>query len=222
MAVDDEGCMYVTLTNKNELCKVNKEGKLISSVKMWDGPAGRGWLNEPQGVEVHDKQVYVCNSSHHGHVCNSSHYGHGLVVFDTELNFLRSFGYSGHVEGRFSSPLQDLSLDAKGNIYIADCGHNRVQVVDQYGQYLHHFGREGDGEGELKEPRGVHVSGEYVYVSDSGNRRISLFSTSGQFITMFGKYGKEEGELQWPWGITTDKNGFVYLCDISNRRIQVF
>ena len=214
LAVDDDGNMYVT-TNQKELCKINKDGKLVGSpVKMWDaGVAGQGWLDDPQGVEVNNNQVYVCNSAHGGH---------GMVVFDTDLNFLRAFGCSGHVEGMFSSPLQDLSVDADGNIYIVDCGHNRVQVVDQYGQYLHHFGRKGDGEGELKEPRGIHVRGEYVYVSDTGNSRISVFNTSGQFITTFGKYGDEPGELRRPWGITTDSDGFLFVCDPGKHCVEVF
>lgn len=216
LAVDDEGNMFVT-TDKNELCKINKEGRSISSVTKWESPAGQGWLNDPQGVEVNNKQVYVCNSSESGH---------GLVVFDTELNFLRSFGYSGHIKGKFSSPLQDVSVDAEGKIYIADCGHNRVQVVDQYGQYLDQFGQEEDEERavkvQLKEPKGIHVRGEYVYVSDTGNSRIAVFNTSGQFITTFSEYGNKEGQLRRPWGITTDSDGFLYVCDPIRHCVQVF
>lgn len=211
LATDDEGNMYVT-TDKDELCKINREGRLISSVKEWESPAGPGWLHEPQGVAVHDKQVYVCSKPHAR--------GHALIVFDTELRFLRSFGCLGDIEGRFGYEPGDVSLDAKGRIYVADCSNDRVQVLDQYGQYLHHFGREGAEEGELKRPRGVHVSGDYVYVSESGNDRISVFSTSGQFITTFGKYGMGEEELKRPLGITTDRNGFVYF--IANNHIQVF
>lgn len=212
LAIDDERNMYVT-TDKDELCKVNREGRLIRSVKEWESPAGRGDLYEPQGVAVHDKQVYVRNKPH-------SRGGHALVVFDTELKFLRSFGCLGDIAGRFGYEPADVSLDAKGRIYVADCDNDRVQVLDQYGQYLHHFGQEGAGEGELKQPRGVHVHGDYVYVSESGNNRISVFSTSGQFITTFGKYGMGEEELNRPLGITTDRNGLVYF--IANNRIQVF
>jgi len=79
----------------------------------------------------------------------------------------------------------------------------------------------GSGPGELSYPRGIHVDHDYVYVVEWGNHRVSVFHTSGAFISSFGKGGRE-GELNSPKGITTDQDGFLYVCDTSNNRIQMF
>ena len=66
------------------------------------------------------------------------------------------------------------------------------------------------------------VSGDYVYVTELYNHRVSVFRTSGEFVHSFGKRGSDRGELHWPWGIAVDQDGFVFVCDDENSRIQVF
>ena len=61
-----------------------------------------------------------------------------------------------------------------------------------------------------------------MYVTEYSNTRVSLFRTSGEFVHSFGKVGSGRGELNSPRGIAVDQDGFVYVCDNGNRRIQVF
>ena len=141
-------------------------------------------------------------------------------MFDTNLNIISCFGKSG--EGEFSDP-SDLTFDPAGDVYVADrC--NGVQVFSQTGTFLRTFGRCGSGPGELSWPEGICVDHDYVYVVESefGNHRVSVFYTSGAFITSFGSEGSGEGELNHPNGITIDQDGFLYVCDCWNYRIQVF
>ena len=49
-----------------------------------------------------------------------------------------------------------------------------------------------------------------------------MFHTSGEFVHSFGKEGSGSGELQYPFGIAIDQDGFVFVCDTGNSRIQVF
>ena len=62
-----------------------------------------------------------------------------------------------------------------------------------------------------------------MYVSDSGHHRIAVYETSGQFVTSFGRVGKGEGEGEFksPRHITSDHNGFIYVCDCLNDRIKI-
>ena len=71
---------------------------------------------------------------------------------------------------------------------------------------------------------GVHVDHDYAYVAEWGNHRVSVFQTSGAFITSFGKGSSGEGEMVDPAEITTDQDGFLYVCDSNNyiHRIQIF
>ena len=123
-----------------------------------------------------------------------------------------------------SSRNQEIAMDfdAWGNIYLVDYEKHQILVFSDGGQYLHHFGQRGRDNGELNGPRGLGVSGDYVYVVEHWNDRVSVFLTSGQFVHSFGKRGTERGELRYPCGLDVDKNGFVFVCDASNHRVQVF
>ena len=149
-------------------------------------------------------------------------------MFDSNLNFVRLFGTDGDGPDQFKEPV-DIDFDAQGNIYVVDShfvvgtkGEPQVIVFSKDGQYLHHFGQKGQGEGELYGPQGLCVSGDYVYVTEHYNHRVSVFHTSGDFVHSFGKKGSSRGELNCPWGIAIDRDGFVFVCDKDNGRIQVF
>ena len=51
---------------------------------------------------------------------------------------------------------------------------------------------------------------------------IVVYETSGQFVTSFGRCGYEEGELGNPYCITSCADGFIYVCDYLNNRVQIF
>jgi len=70
-----------------------------------------------------------------------------------------------------------------------------------------------------------------VYVLDAGNGRIQAFSQSGEYVTQWGSEGNGEGEFNFgdgPWAgsfagsICVDDEGFIYVADVGNKRIQVF
>ena len=41
-------------------------------------------------------------------------------------------------------------------------------------------------------------------------------------MTSFGCYGSEEGCFEYPCAQCVDKDGFVYVADFDNDRVQVF
>ena len=144
-----------------------------------------------------------------------------VQVFDSDLNFVQSFGTHGDGPGQFKQPW-DIDFDAQGNIYVVDLHKGQVIVFSEDGQYLRHFGQKGQGKGEFNEPNGLCVSGEYVYITEYVSSRVSVFCTSGEFVHSFGKFGSGRGELRFPRGIAIDQDGFVFVCDVGNKRIQVF
>ena len=207
LAVSDDGSMYVT--GAHRLSKFNSHGKLVKSVG--GKGSGTGQFDDPQGIALSkDNKLFVCDRRNNR-----------IQVFDTNLKFISFFGKEGHGEGEFRHPI-DLNFDPAGDVYVADCYNHRVQVFSQNGTFLRTFGECGSGPGELSSPEGVHVDHNYVYVVDTGNHCVSVFYTSGAFVTSFGKEGSEEGELSLPCGITIDQDGFIYICDCWNNRIQIF
>ena len=61
-----------------------------------------------------------------------------------------------------------------------------------------------------------------MYVSENTNNHVSVFHTSGEFVHSFGKEGSGRGDLNNPYGIAINQDGFVFVCDEGNNRIQVF
>ena len=216
IATDGEGNVYVasghgSIASAHKMQKFNRYGQLVKSIGKWGRSPGE--FDYPRGVRYYNHQVYVCDN------------GNGRVqVFDSNLNFVLSFGTNNDGPGQLKGP-RDIDFDAQGNIYVLDFVVNqlsdRVQVFSEDGQYLCHFG-EWPGEGDLQHPEGLCVSGDYVYVTEKSNANVSVFHTSGEFVHSFGERGSGRSELKHPRGIAIDRDGFVFVCDSGNSCIQVF
>ena len=208
VAVDEDGNIYVVDCESHRLSKFNADGKLVKTV---GGKGGRtGQFDWPHGIALSkDNKLFVCDSNNNR-----------IQVFDTNLKFIGCFGKEGSGDGEFRYPI-DLTFDPVGDVYVTDRYNHCVQVFSQSGTFLRTFGSYGSGPGDLSYPRGIHVHYDYVYVVEFGNGRVSVFYTSGEFITLFGRRSSG-GELIDPCGITIDQDGFLYVCDSSNNRIQVF
>lgn len=97
------------------------------------------------------------------------------------------------------------------------------------------WGGQGTDPGSFDSPRNVAIGPDgSVYVADSGNNRIQKFGADGKFVTAWGHmcrmYEGEAGcqapdgagEMYDPWGIAVDGDGFVYVADTWNHRVQKF
>ena len=204
IAIDDMDNIYVSSYHK--LQKFTTSGELIKCV----GQQGRkeGEFDDPRGVTLCNKQVYVCDRNNHR-----------IQVFDLDLNYFRSIGSHGTGRGKFDEPY-DVKFDAAGNIYVAESGNERVQVMDNSGHFIRSFGQE--GEGKLEFPSALLIADKFVYVCDFSSDCIAVYETSGQFVTKFCRPGHEEGELNGPFCVTTCMDGFVHVCDYWNNRVQIF
>ena len=143
---------------------------------------------------------------------------HHIQVFDINFNFVQSIGSPGKGRGEFSAPC-DVKLDTAGNMFVAEYNNSRVQVLDNSGHFKQTLGDE--GKRKLSEPSGLHIADKYVYISDCRSHCIVVYETSGQFVTSFGRPGQNEGEFSWPYCITSCVDGFIHICDYSNRRVQI-
>jgi len=62
-------------------------------------------------------------------------------------------------------------------VYVTDPSHHRVLVYGKGGDVIGGWGREGEGEGEFRQPMGIGVGPDgSVYVADSRNNRIQRFA----------------------------------------------
>lgn len=210
IAADEQGNVYITSASGHSIAKYNRSGCCLASRDNQGTKLGE--LTNPCGVSVIDDEVYVCDR-------NNSR----IHVFNKKLNPVRTFGSQGRNPGQLHWPY-DLTQDSEGRVYVTDCDNHRVQVFDKSGQFLHAFGGRGSEGSKLKRPTGISLSkdGQHIFVSEYDNHRVSVYKRDGTFVSFFCHYGTKKGELCYPVGLAFDCDGFLYVCDQGNNRIQVF
>ena len=194
VAVDEEDSIYVVEREGGCISKYNKNGKHLRS-------SAAKALNSPWGLRLIHTELYVCDTDNHQ-----------ILVFDKE-ELVQS---NTSMQLRFNYP-KDLATDEKGNVYVAT-GINRIQAVTPDGQPILplHF--------TASSPVGICFDHRrrIFYVVDQQLGQVSVYTPTGEIIYSFCKDGNKEGELSSPMGIAIDGDGFVYVCDYGNNRIQVF
>ncbi len=121
--------------------------------------------------------------------------------------------------------VQDVTISASGDIYVADTSNYRVMKFDAAGNYLTKWvaGMPGSGNGEFNTPQGVASDADgNIYVVDKGNNRVQKFDSNGNFLLKWGTGGSGDGQFSYPYGIAIDASSSVYIADEGNQRIQKF
>ena len=155
-------------------------------------------------------------------VCNSIDSCLPVVDYKDKVRPVVSVGSRGSSEGQFFNPFGVVFNSKTNNIYVADQSNNRVQVFDKDGKYLFKFG-DMDGPGKMKSPLCIAIYKEKVFVTQFQGGCVLVFDLKGNFIIQIGNTGSGEGQFNSPRGITISEfNGDIYVCDSSNKRIQIF
>ncbi|MBR4073129.1 MAG: hypothetical protein IKK24_04210, partial [Clostridia bacterium] len=86
-------------------------------------------------------------------------------------------------EGILDNP-QDMVIDSKGNIYIADTGNNAIVKLDSDGKMIYSITESGGK--NISYPLGLFIdTKDEVFFSDNGNQRIVHISSKGEYIEEF-------------------------------------
>ena len=176
-------------------------------------PEGYSWP-ETAGVATDaDDNVYVFNRGEHP-----------MMVFDKDGNFLRSWG-----EGIFTRA-HGVSRGPDNTLYCTDDGDHTVRQCTLDGKVLMTIGNPGNASDLFSgNPfnRCTHTATDPdngdIFVTDGyGNSRIHKYSPDGNLLDSWGAPGTGEGEFNIIHNIATDQNGYIYICDRENHRVQVF
>jgi sugar lactone lactonase YvrE len=125
-----------------------------------------------------------------------------------------------------------VTVDASGNIYIADTRNRRIRMVNTgINTIVAGTGTlrsSGDGglatSAMISDPRGVafDVSGN-IYITDSNNSTSIITTVAGNRTAGYSADGGEAKSslLNRPEGIAVDASGNTYVCDTGNGRLRV-
>ena len=179
------------------------------------------WAKLPEGWEFRDVAAVAVDSKDRVYAFNRGE--HPIIVFDRAGNFLRSWG-----EGAFPRA-HGIHIDAEDNLYLTDDGGHFVRKCTTEGKVLMELGVPGTATPYMSgRPfhRCTHTAlspkGE-IYVSDGyGNAKIHKYSPDGKLLQSWGEPGTDPGQFNVPHNIATDPEGWVYVADRENHRVQVF
>jgi hypothetical protein len=180
------------------------------------------WAKLPKGWELVDVADIVVDSN--DRVIVNSRGGHPIIIFDKDGNILSSWG-----EGLFVRP-HGMTIGPDGLLYCTDDLEHTVKKFTLDGKLLQTIGTPGKSAELMSgEPFNLPTKVAFepgtgnLYISDGyGNPRVHKYTSSGERLFSWGRSGVEVGEFDVPHSICTDRQGFVYVADRENHRIQVF
>ncbi|MBR1368723.1 hypothetical protein RJ53_04045 [Methanocalculus chunghsingensis] len=221
ISIDDDGAMYITDILNNRVQKFDQNGAFLA---QWGSHGSDdGQFRSPSGILVDGAGgVYVVDS-----------WNNRIQKFTNDGAFIRSWGKRGDGDAEFEVP-HDIAIDSSGSIYVTDYYNNRIQKFDSNATFITTWGAESPGDGAFYHPEGMTVDNAgNIYVVDTWNSRIQVFDKTGTFIRGFGEEGsptlpgaefvdEAEGKFKWPKGVAVDSDGFIYVADTGNSRIQKF
>ena len=202
---DEDGYFYVT--KEHEVLRINSKGDIINN-STDNIRNSSDMFSHPRGLTIYKKMLYICDS-----------HNDRIQVLDLNLNFIKTIGSNGSEDLHFGGPL-DVKFDAVGNMFVAERDNKRIQVIDRKEKYVKTFGQEGVM--PLKAPTSLYIADNHVYIADWRGHRVVVYNTTGSFVASFGRRGKETGEFRYSYCVTSCADGFIYVCDWDNERVQIF
>ena len=142
-----------------------------------------------------------------------------LAAFDLppaagqEPAWLATIGGYGSTTGRFAYPHHMAISPATGNLYVGDLLNHRVQVLTSTGAFVRQW--------PLSNADGIAV-GRQDTVYALSMHQVFKFTSTGTLVTSWGGFGTGDGQFNYAMDVGVDSQGYVYVIDGQNRRVQKF
>lgn len=115
-----------------------------------------------------------------------------------------------------------VSVDAQGRVWVADTGNDRILIIASNRQSTETVSLPVPSGADRTDPTDVAVTpdGTRTYVVDNDNHRLVLRdNATGQWTVLGGK-GRGLGRFRWPFMICIGTEGYVYVSEAINARVQ--
>ena len=234
IAVDASGNLYVADRDNHKIRKINPSGVVTTLAGSGaqgaaDGIGTAASFAIPNGVAVDaDGNVYVADWSNH------------KIRKITAAGVVTTLAGSGSIGARdgtgidasFNAP-QGVTVDATGNVYVADSYNNKIRKITAAGvvsTFVLRYYSPDNTSPDMYYPRSVAVDAAgNVYVADMYNNRIIKITPEFSVTTLAGGNNGISGDTNGtgkaarfnnPAGIAIDAAGKVYVADSGNTIIR--
>lgn len=200
---DKDDNLYVVDSGNNRVQKFTKDGEFLA---QWgEAGSGEGQLNLPWGLTIDNNgDVYVADWGN-DRVQKFASDGRFLAEFGTSVGAILPYRDSQYTSldgvGQFCRPT-GVAVDKVGDIYIADWGNNRVQVLTADGRHVTTF----TGDAGLSK-----WAEEKLEASPDLKRQHSLLRDL-----------EPERRFWRPTAVAIDEVGRIIIADGNRGRLQVY
>ncbi|MGL5721419.1 MAG: hypothetical protein ACRCY4_03340 [Brevinema sp.] len=139
----------------------------------------------------------------------------------TFTSYYDGFSQAAHRLQRGSFLAYDELTDRK---FISSFGTGGVLELDGMNTILREYGRRFLFSSILKRPTGIVATSNSLYVADFQQDKIFIFNRdlTGSLKTSFGEKGSAYGQLSGVMGLTLGKEGYLYVVNGGNARVDRF
>jgi len=261
LALDGDGNLYVSDWFNSCVRMVDRRGLIwtvagtpgVSGFRGDGGPAPRALLSAPCGLAIVGRRMYLADARNHRVRMVRLPVPHprpalapsrrrpspGTMKTAAGNGLPGAFGSGPRSQEISLDQPHGLCVDARGGLYLADLGNNRVLAVGRNGSVrtlagVGWPGYSGDGgparAAGLNQPADVCGDAKgNIYIADQNNHRVRRIDPSGAIDTLAGTgeagFSGDEGpatsaQLDHPVALTVGADGSVYIADKSNHRIR--
>ncbi|NOY67730.1 MAG: hypothetical protein GXP13_10055 [Gammaproteobacteria bacterium] len=232
ITLDDKGNRYVTDTGRNQVLLYDKNDGFVRAygIKKQFKPAdvlidGTDlYISDLLNHEIHvldqktgktlskissvgskkDEVFFPTNLAldPNGNLLISDTGNYRVQLFNTNGNYIRSYGHAGSGLGQFARP-KGIAVDRDGQIYVVDSAFENVQVFASDGELLLYFGKPGNDVDSLNLPADITIQyagvEKFQKYADKNFTLEYLIMVSNQFgpnkigVFGYGRYGNEDG-----------------------------
>ena len=194
LAFDTNNYLYVVDTDNHRVQKFDISGSYV--LQFGTKGSKDGQLSSPVGITVHNNRVFVADKANNR-----------ISVFQCSGQFSYTLGSS-----NLSSP-QDIIVTSNKQVLVTNYYSRGISIFTLDGKHLRNIYHYRGSHGITTNLCG------YIFVTETGDNYVSIFDIDGNSLHRFRSYN--HGLLN-PTGIACSPNGKIYICDSSNKRIQIF
>jgi hypothetical protein len=178
--------------------------------------SAEGQLHNPFGVAL-----LQSNGGQQETVLVTEGGNHRVSQFALDGTFVGIFagtGKEGSGDGEFDHPRGITVLGSSGEVAVADCCNDRVQIFDSEGKYKRQFGTAGKEDGQLQHPLGL-VSDAHsnLLVVDETNR-LQVFDPEGKHLCTRSDLGLGNSQK----GIAWSAGGEIAVANVAAHKALVW
>lgn len=248
-AVDANGNTYVSDTNFHRIRRIAPDGKIFHFAGATNGTSGSGGDNGSAASARFNRPTSLALDAQNNLLYVSDSGNNRIRVINLTTNIISNYagtggaGYNNDGVIATNASLNNpagISLDAAGNLFIADRNNQRIRRVDGVSKLMTTVAGDGTqgfgGDGgtaisaQLNMPADVAVDGAgNVYIADQVNHRVRRVKTNGTIETIAGigtagftgdGGAASAAQLNSPASLEIDADCSLFVGDSNNLRIR--